>query len=177
MQWKGQLRKVLPLGQPEWFFLCSRSQKRQVPPRYRICEAELECGFRPRWPPNHDAELKSSRRGTLIFPDNQEALIGLVLLLVREQASFYVSARDGYSTLFVKEVPKNIPRVSGMTGAGRRRPSNLNNVVGEDMDKVLAIRALDPNTGDLEMAVHPQFRTQPESLWRVADQCWGLPAF
>jgi alcohol dehydrogenase (cytochrome c) len=90
---------------------------------------------------------KSSEEGTLIFPDNQGGTNWFGTSYSPRTGLFYVSAREGYSTLFAK-APQRYTEGERYDGRGRRRPGGFNNVVGSDIDKFLAIRALDPKTGD-----------------------------
>jgi len=147
MQWRGQLRKVLLWANRNGFFYVIDRTTGQFLLGTAFVKQNWNAGFDTDGRPIMTPNSKSSEEGTLIFPDNQGGTNWFGTSYSPRTGLFYVSAREGYSTLFAK-APQRYTEGERYDGRGRRRPGGFNNVVGSDMDKFLAIRALDPKTGD-----------------------------
>jgi alcohol dehydrogenase (cytochrome c) len=149
MQWKGQLRKVLLWANRNGFFYVLDRTTGKFLLGTAFVKQNWNAGFDQDGRPIMTPNSKSSEEGTLILPDNQGGTNWFGASYSPRTGLFYVSARDGYSTLFVKGAQK-YTEGERYDGRGRRRggPSGFSNVVGSDMDKFLAIRALEPATGE-----------------------------
>jgi len=147
MQWHGQLRKVLLWANRNGFFYVIDRTTGKFLLGTAFVKQNWNAGFDTDGRPIMTPNSKSSEEGTLIFPDNQGGTNWFGTSYSPRTGLFYVSAREGYSTLFAK-APQRYTEGERYDGRGRRRPGGFNNVVGSDMDKFLAIRALDPKTGD-----------------------------
>lgn len=149
MRWKGQLRKVLLWANRNGFFYVLDRTNGKFLLGTAFVKQNWNAGFDQDGHPIMKPNSKSSEEGTLIFPDNQGGTNWFGASFSPRTGFFYVSARDGYSTLFTKG-PQKYTEGERYDGRGHRSPATFNSVVGSDMDKFLAIRALDPSTGDLK---------------------------
>lgn len=149
MRWKGQLRKVLLWANRNGFFYVLDRTNGKFLLGTAFVKQNWNAGFDQDGHPIMTPNSKSSEEGTLIFPDNQGGTNWFGASYSPRTGFFYVSARDGYSTLFTKG-PQKYTEGERYDGRGYRSKAPFNSVVGSDMDKFLAIRALDPSTGDLK---------------------------
>ena len=147
MQWKGQLRKVLLWANRNGFYYVLDRTTGEFLLGTAFVKQNWNAGFDAKGRPIMTPNSKSSEEGTLIFPDNQGGTNWFGTSYSPSTGLFYLSARDGYSTLFIKG-PQKYTEGERYDGRGRRRRGTFHNVVGSDMDKYLAIRALDPKTGE-----------------------------
>lgn len=148
MQWQGQMRKVLLWANRNGFYYVLDRTTGKFLLGTAFVKQNWNAGFDPEGRPIMTPNSGSSEQGTLIFPDNQGGTNWFGTSYSPHTGLFYVSARDGYSTLFVKHAQKFTEgeRYDGH-GRGPGAASPHVNLVGGDKDKILAIRALDPATG------------------------------
>jgi len=147
MQWKGQIRKVLLWANRNGFFYVLDRTTGKFLLGTAFVKQNWNAGFDKDGRPIMTLNSRSSEQGTLIFPDNQGGTNWFGTSYSPRTNLFYVSARDGYSTLFIKGAQK-YTEGERYDGRGRRKPGSVTNIVGTEMDKYLAIRAIDPNTGE-----------------------------
>jgi alcohol dehydrogenase (cytochrome c) len=114
---------------------------------------------------------KSSPDGTLIFPDNQGGTNWFSPSYSPHTGLFYVAAREGGSSLFVKgqQEFKEGQNYSarGTVANGPARGGRGPQIIGADDDKYVAVRALDPHTGEMKW----EFRLNSGNS---LNQCAGL---
>ena len=152
MQWKGQLRKVLLWANRNGFFYVLDRTTGKFLLGTNFVKQNWNAGFDENGRPIMTPDSKSSDLGTLIFPDNQGGTNWYGTSYSPRTGLFYVNARDGFSTLFVKGHGKYVEG-ENYNGRGVLPGTSPNSrptpgPVGAGPENYLAVRALDPNTGE-----------------------------
>jgi alcohol dehydrogenase (cytochrome c) len=152
MQWKGQPRKVLLWANRNGFFYVLDRTTGKFLLGTNFVKQNWNAGFDENGRPIMTANSKSSDTGTLIFPDNQGGTNWYGASYSPRTGLFYVNARDGFSTLFVKGHQKYVEG-ENYNGRGYLPGTSPNSrptpgPVGAGGENYLAVRALDPNTGE-----------------------------
>ena len=149
IRWKGQPRKVILWADRNGFYYVLDRNTGEFLLGKAFVKQTWNIGFDEHGRPIMSPSAKSSTQGTLIFPDNQGGTNWFPPSYDPATNLFYVNAREGFSTVFVKG-DQEYEAGSRYDGRGRlvrgTRPAIL---VGEDDEKHTAVRALDPATGDL----------------------------
>lgn len=178
MQWQGKLRKVFLWANRNGFyyvidrvtgkFLLGKNFVKQT------WNAGFDADGRPIMTPNS----KSSESGTLIFPDNQGGTNWYGASYSERTKLFYVNAREGYSSLFVKGDQKY---TEGERYDGRGRLAQLGGpvrqpAVGSGEDQFTAVRALNAETGDLkwEYKLNTGLSLNPFAGWQTIAGASGI---
>jgi alcohol dehydrogenase (cytochrome c) len=152
MQWKGQLRKVLLWANRNGFFYVLDRTTGKFLLGTNFVKQNWNAGFDENGRPIMTPNSKSSDTGTLIFPDNQGGTNWYGASYSPLTGLFYVNARDGFSTRFVKGHQKYVEG-ENYNGRGYLPGTSPNSrptpgPVGAGGESYLAVRALDPNTGE-----------------------------
>lgn len=176
IDWKGERRKVILWADRNGFFYVLDRATGKFLMGKAFVKQNWNAGFEPDGRPIMTPNAKSSTEGTLIYPDNQGGTNWFNPSFNPQTNLFYVNARDGYSTFFVKG-DQDYEEGNRYDGRGRgARPVRRIPVVGADEDKYTAVRALDPATGELRW----QFKlNQGNSLhtfegWQTAAGASGI---
>ena len=148
--WKGQPRKAILWANRNGFFYVLDRNTGQFLMGKPFVKQNWNIGFDEKGRPMMGPNTKSSTEGTLIFPDNQGGTNWFSPSYSPHTGLYYVEAREGGSTLFVKgeqEYVEGQGYAARGFAAGAPR-SRVRPEVGLDEDKYTAVRALDPQTGD-----------------------------
>jgi len=143
---QGEKRKVILWADRNGFFYMLDRTNGQFLLGKAFVKQTWNAGFNERGRPIMAANTQSTTEGTLIFPDNQGGTNWFNPSFSPHTGLFYVNAREGYSSLFVKG-EQAYEEGNRYDGRGRR-PQTRPMTVGEDEDKFTAVRALDPQTGE-----------------------------
>jgi alcohol dehydrogenase (cytochrome c) len=148
IDWQGQPRKVvLWANRNGFFYVLDRVTGRFLLGKPFVKQT-WNAGFDENGRPIMAENTKSSEEGTLIYPDNQGGTNWYGASYSPQSKLFYVIARDGYSTVFVKG-PQQYTEGERYDGRGvRPRGRPTPQAVGAADEQLTAIRALDPHTGD-----------------------------
>jgi len=149
--WKGLPRKGLLWANRNGFFYVLDRTSGQFLLGKAFVKQNWNVGFDEKGRPMMAPNTKSSTEGTLIFPDNQGGTNWFSPAFSPRTKLFYVQAREGGSSLFVKGDQEYVEghnyAARGTTAGGSRRPRQT---IGADEDKYTAVRALDPQTGEMK---------------------------
>jgi alcohol dehydrogenase (cytochrome c) len=144
--WQGQPRKVILWANRNGFFYVLDRITGKFLLGKPFVRQNWNAGFDENGRPIMTPNSKSSAEGTLIYPDNQGGTNWYGASYSPKTGLFYVNAREGYSTLFVKG-PQTYTEGERYDGRGHpARPAPA--VVGTDDDKFTAVRAIEPQTGE-----------------------------
>jgi alcohol dehydrogenase (cytochrome c) len=146
--WKGQQRKVVLWADRNGFYYVLDRNTGEFLHGTPFVKQNWNAGFDAKGRPIMAANAKSSTEGTQIFPDNQGGTNWFNPSFDPATGFFYVNAREGYSTLFMKG-DQDYEEGSRYDGRGHRTNTRPTLTVGADEDKYTAVRALDPQTGAL----------------------------
>jgi alcohol dehydrogenase (cytochrome c) len=165
--WRGQPRKAILWANRNGFFYVLDRTSGQFLLGKAFVKQNWNVGFDEKGRPMMAPNTKSSTEGTLIFPDNQGGTNWFSPSYSPRTGLYYVEAREGGSTLFVKgeqeyQEGQNYAARGNNPNARRVRPE-----IGMDEDKYTAVRALDPQTGELEW----EFKL---NAGNTLSQCAGL---
>jgi alcohol dehydrogenase (cytochrome c) len=165
--WRGQPRKAILWANRNGFFYVLDRTSGQFLLGKAFVKQNWNVGFDEKGRPMMGPNTKSSAEGTLIFPDNQGGTNWFSPSYSPRTGLYYVEAREGGSTLFVKgeqeyEEGQNYAARGNNPAARRVRPE-----VGMDEDKYTGVRALDPQTGELKW----EFKL---NAGNTLSQCAGL---
>jgi alcohol dehydrogenase (cytochrome c) len=144
MQWQGKPRKVILWANRNGFFYVLDRVTGKFLLGKAFVRQNWNAGFDENGRPIMTPNSKSSEEGTLIYPDNQGGTNWFGPSYSARTGLFYVNAREGFSTLFIKEA---VEFQEGVSYTGRKRvTAPPTQIVGDD--KFTAVRALDPQTGE-----------------------------
>ena len=146
--WKGQPRKVVLWANRNGFYYVLDRNTGEFLHGTPFVKQNWNAGFDSHGRPIMTANAKSSTEGTKIFPDNQGGTNWFNPSFDPATGLFYVNAREGYSTLFMKG-DQDYEEGARYDGRGHRINTRPTLNVGSDEDKYTAVRALDPQTGAL----------------------------
>jgi alcohol dehydrogenase (cytochrome c) len=149
--WQGKPRKAMLWANRNGFYYVLDRTSGQFLLGKAFVKQNWNAGFDETGRPVMAQNTKSSREGTLIFPDNQGGTNWFSPSYSPRTGLFYLAARENGSTLFTKGDQEYVEgqsynaRGTFARGAGgaRIRPQ-----VGMDEEKYTAVRALDPQTGE-----------------------------
>ncbi|HEV2274241.1 MAG TPA: PQQ-binding-like beta-propeller repeat protein, partial [Acidobacteriaceae bacterium] len=150
MTWKGKPRKVILWADRNGFFYVLDRVSGKFLMGKPFVKQTWNAGFDANGRPIMAANTKSSTQGTLIYPDNQGGTNWFNPSFSPRTGLFYVNARENYSTLFMKgdDEYEEGERYDGRGRRPRVRPPTP--TVGADEEKYTAVRALDPQTGEMK---------------------------
>jgi len=146
IQWEGQPRKVILWANRNGFFYVLDRVTGRFLLGKPFVKQNWNAGFDENGRPIMTANSKSSEQGTLIYPDNQGGTNWFGPSYSSHTGLFYVIARDGYSTMFVKG-KQEYTEGERYDGRGRLGQRPTPQPVGTGEDQFTAIRAIDPHTG------------------------------
>jgi alcohol dehydrogenase (cytochrome c) len=151
--WQGQPRKVILWANRNGFFYVLDRVTGKFLLGKPFVRQNWNAGFDENGRPIMTPNSESSEEGTLIYPDNQGGTNWYGASYSPKTGLFYVNAREGYSTVFVKG-PQTYTEGERYDGRGPRPrpaaggPRPAPPVVGTDDDKFTAVRAIEPQTGE-----------------------------
>jgi alcohol dehydrogenase (cytochrome c) len=148
IQWKGQPRKVILWADRNGFYYVLDRNTGEFLHGTPFVKQNWNAGFDAHGRPIMAANAKSSTEGTKIFPDNQGGTNWFNPSFDPATGLFYVNAREGYSTVFLKG-DQDYEEGARYDGRGHRVNTRPTLNIGADEDKYTAVRALDPQTGSL----------------------------
>jgi alcohol dehydrogenase (cytochrome c) len=102
IQWKGQPRKVILWADRNGFYYVLDRNTGEFLHGTAFVKQNWNAGFDAHGRPIMTPNAKSSTEGTRIFPDNQGGTNWFNPSFDPATGMFYVNAREGYSTLFMK---------------------------------------------------------------------------
>ena len=174
LQWEGHPRKVVLWANRNGFFYVLDRLTGKFLLGKAFVKQNWNAGFDENGRPLMRPNSKSSTEGTLIYPDNQGGTNWYGPSYSSKTGLFYVIARDGYSTLFVKG-PQEYTEGERYDGRGTRTRPNPQGV-GEDDDKFTAVRALDPHTGQCkwEFKLNSGVSLNPFGGWQTDAGAAGI---
>jgi alcohol dehydrogenase (cytochrome c) len=176
IQWEGKPRKVVLWANRNGFFYVLDRVTGKFLLGKAFVKQNWNAGFDENGRPIMTSNSKSSEKGTLIFPDNQGGTNWFGPSYSDRTGLFYVNAREGYSTLFVKGAQKYTEgeRYDGRGRLSSSRPETP--AVGADEDKFTAVRAIDPHTGERvwEYKLNSGFSLNPFGGWQTNAGAAGI---
>ena len=146
LTWHGQPRKVLLWADRNGFFYVLDRTNGKFLLGKPFVKQNWNIGFDKNGRPILSPNAKSSKEGTLIFPDNQGGTNWFSPSYSPRTGLFYVNARDNYSTTFYKG-DQEYAEGDRYDGRGRH-PWSTPLAMGADDEKSTSVRALDPQTGE-----------------------------
>ena len=149
ISWHGTPRKVILWADRNGFFYVLDRVTGKFLLGKAFVKQNWNAGFDPDGRPIMAPGAKSSAEGTRIFPDNQGGTNWFGPSFSPSTGLFYVNARENYFTVFTKGNEEYEPGELYF-GRGRNTFRRKPGVVGADEDQYTAVRALDPQTGDLK---------------------------
>ena len=157
--WQGQPRKVILWANRNGFFYVLDRITGKFLLGKPFVRQNWNAGFGENGRPIMTPNSKSSEEGTLIYPDNQGGTNWFGPSYSPKTGLFYVDAREGYSTIFVKG-PQTYTEGERYDGSGRRTRSTPP-VIGANDDKFVAVRAIEPQTGERKWEYKLNSRFKP----------------
>jgi alcohol dehydrogenase (cytochrome c) len=148
IQWKGQPRKVILWANRNGFYYVLDRGTGEFLLGTPFVRQNWNAGFDAHGRPIMRPNAKSSAEGTEIFPDNQGGTNWFNPSFDPATGLFYVNAREGYSTVFVKG-DQDYEEGARYDGRGHITSARPALTVGANEEKYTAVRALDPQTGSL----------------------------
>jgi alcohol dehydrogenase (cytochrome c) len=148
INWQGKPRKVILWADRNGFFYVLDRTTGEFLHGTAFVKQNWNDGFDAKGRPIMSANSKSSKTGTRIFPDNQGGTNWFNPSFDPDTGLFYVNAREGYSTLFVKG-DQDYEEGARYDGRGHIITPRPTRTVGANDDEYTAVRALDPHTGAL----------------------------
>jgi alcohol dehydrogenase (cytochrome c) len=155
IDWEGKPRKVILWANRNGFFYVLDRTTGKFLLGKPFVKQTWNAGFDEKGRPMMAANSKSSNAGTLIYPDNAGGTNWFNPSYSPRTGLFYVNVRDNFATLFVKtdqgyeegaRFDGGRPRTPPAAGGRGGRASGAQ--IGADEEKVTALRALDPHTGE-----------------------------
>jgi alcohol dehydrogenase (cytochrome c) len=152
INWQGKPRKAILWADRNGFFYVLDRTSGQFLLGKPFVKQNWNVGFDEKGRPMMAPNAKSSKEGTLIYPDNQGGTNWFNPSYSPRTDLFYVNARENYSSVFVKGDTEYLEDGQRYDGRGRR-PNAAGGriptpVVGDDEEKFTAVRAIDPHTGE-----------------------------
>jgi alcohol dehydrogenase (cytochrome c) len=148
IQWKGQPRKVILWANRNGVYYALNRNTGEFLLGTPFVRQNWNAGFDAHGRPIMTPNSKSSTEGTEIFPDNQGGTNWFNPSFDPATGLFYVNAREGYSTVFVKG-DQDYEEGARYDGRGHITSARPALTVGANDEKYTAVRALDPQTGTL----------------------------
>jgi alcohol dehydrogenase (cytochrome c) len=148
INWNGKPRKVVLWADRNGFYYVLDRNNGEFLLGTAFVKQNWNAGFEANGRPIMSANSKSSTEGVQIFPDNQGGTNWFPPSFDPATGLFYVNAREGYSTVFVKG-DQDYEEGARYDGRGRIAGARPPLTVGADEEKYTAVRALDPKTGAL----------------------------
>jgi len=149
--WQGKpLKALLWANRNGFFYVLDRTTGRFLLGKAFV-KQNWNIGFDEKGRPMMAPDTKSSATGTLIFPDNQGGTNWFSPSYNPRTGLFYLSAREGGSSVFVKGDEEFVEGTNySARGVSATAPRRAAPVVGADEEKYTAVRALNPQTGELK---------------------------
>jgi alcohol dehydrogenase (cytochrome c) len=150
IRWQGQPRKVVLWADRNGFFYVLDRVTGKFLLGKPFVKQTWNAGFDENGKPIMAPDTEPSAAGTLVFPDNQGGTNWFNPSFSVRTGLFYVNARENTSNAYHKGPQQYVEgdtyNGSGIRGRVRREPP----VVGTDADKYTAVRAVEPQTGELK---------------------------
>jgi alcohol dehydrogenase (cytochrome c) len=174
LNWQGKPRKVILWANRNGFFYVLDRVTGKFLLGKPFVKQNWNVGFDENGRPIMTPNSKSSEEGTLIFPDNQGGTNWFGASFSPRTGLFYVNAREGYSTLFLKG-PQKYTEGERYDGRGHR-PWPREQPVGSGADKFTAVRAIDPQTGERrwEYKLNSGLSLNPFGGWQTNAGASGI---